>query len=191
MFKYTVTTKVLNEFGINVVNRAKGNLRVYGFGGQQRNRKKESTGALGEGLFHFIESTPNGIVIEFLSQEEYASVVENGRGANKRMAPVEVFVRWIKEKPVRLKEPARRDNTGRLLNPRTVGRFVEMNDRNIRSAAYAMAKSQSKKGTPGIKFMWKAFIVESKKITEPMLQAMVTDVEDFILKNFKGNAKRS
>ena len=179
------TLRVLNQYGIDVVAKAKGNLKIYGFNGQKKSRRKQSTGALGEGLFYFIETGENGgIVISFLSEEDYAAIVEDGRKAGSKRPPIDAIERWIKEKPIRLRELVRRNKEGEITNQDTAGRFIPMTKENIRGAAFGIAAKIGKDGIEGIKFFARAMNEEFEKLPEPLISAIIRDVEDMIIDNF-------
>lgn len=163
--------KILGEFSLNTVNRAKKNLKVTGFGGQKRGRKKESSGRLGKSLGFKITESSRGLITDFTSTEKYASIVEDGRASNSRMPPVDELVKWMRQKPVRLR------NEG--------GQFRKSTPQAMRSAAFAMAKSIAKRGIKPVPFFSEAMNTEFEKLPPLIQTAMVADMEDLLFDDFQ------
>lgn len=171
------TYKTLIEFADDTIDRARKNLNTTGFA--QKNRKINASGKLSKGLGYKVNQNDAGIKIEFTSKENYAPFVEDGR--NSGYAPYRVLEKWIKEKKIRLRK--RKPNA--LSSTSSV--FTQMTPQAIRSAAIAMAKSMGKpsyKRKP-TRFFESAILTEFKDLPNKVGIAMVNDLENVIIDEFK------
>lgn len=129
---------ILKQIADEIIERAQLNLGVYrtvrGRDGKSRKRRAVSSGNLQKSLNYTIRSSKNNFQIKFGASGEaanYFRVVNDGRGAGKRQPPVESIVKWMKQKPIRL-----RNEKG----------FVKQTEQGIRSVAFTIAKSIGKNG---------------------------------------------
>lgn len=180
MLKYKNTEQYLNGWGFDTVQRAKANLKVFGFNGAPKTRKIETkNGTLGKSLGYGVNQSGSMFTIEFLSSANYAAIVEQGRRPNNTPPPIAAIEQWIKDKPLRLQR------TFVNKNGQKVSKFVAKTPESIRSAAYVIAKSIGKKGTKATRFFSLAMQKEFEKLPEPLSIAIVNDLADLIIDNFE------
>jgi hypothetical protein len=115
----------LNEIGRKIVRRSR---KLY------VERETRASGKLGKNLRHRWRKTPDGFKLQIGARGVgYAKYADQGRGPG-RMPPPRNIEQWIKDKPVKLRDPKS-------------GRFVAMNQKNIERAAFAIARRIGKRGT--------------------------------------------
>lgn len=172
---FDATKKVLDIYADDVIERAKKNLNTKGFA--QKNRKINATKSLSKSLGYVVASNNKGLVIEFTSKKKYASIVEEGR--KKGYMPYKPLMNWIKAKKIRLRKVSVNKN-GQKTN-----KFVQMNHKNLKSAAIAMAKAMATYNRKPTNFMGDAMIWEFKKLPEQLGKAILKDTTEIIRDEFK------
>lgn len=132
---------ILNEFAVAVIERAQSNLRI-----KRRVRGKVvnrvASGHLIKSLYYNIKYKGGNPNIDFTVSNgqaaKYADVIELGRTPGAKMPPVSAIEQWIRIKPLKLRNRQ--------------GSFIKATESNIKSAAFAIAKSISKNGIEGINY---------------------------------------
>lgn len=117
-----------------------------------KRRKIDSTGRLRRSLKNELVEATDALVIEFQSSEDYAKWVEEGRAPGKP-PPVSSIMKWIKQKPLRLRDPK-------------TGKFVPVTKRGRLSAAFGIATNIGKFGTRPTKFMSNAVAGKLNELPE-------------------------
>lgn len=174
MDEYPIVDRYMIAFAERVIERAQKNLNTSGFA-RKKGRKINSSGDLSKSLGFDL----NKKGLEFTSTEKYSSIVEEGRKPGK-MPPIDPIKKWITEKGVRLQKTV-------VKNGVKVNQFAQKTDANLKSAAFAIAKSIAKKGIRESNFFWEAFEYEWDRMDEGYLNALVRDLEDIIADNFSKN----
>lgn len=153
---------------VRVVERAQRNLgatrTVNG-----KKRRAVATSLLKNSLSYVKSSTNNFEFVNFTATGEarkYANVVELGRrpypGDPSKRPPVSALIKWIKNKPVRLKNKD--------------GQFIKMTESAVRSAAYAMSVSIGKKGIPGLFYYRDAMLAELADRGPDFIEALKKEI---------------
>ena len=170
------TRKVVKEFAAFAVEEAKGELRLTRTI-RGRKVKRVSSGNLESSLASKVRVTKGRTVVDFYakgSAGKYADFVEQGVSGTKvkmktpysfksKFANIGAIEKWIRTKPVRLRDKN--------------GRFKEMSDKNIRSAAFVMARSIAEKGIVGIQYFQKGIDIALNKYDDKLADALVNDIE--------------
>lgn len=177
MFKFKHTSKVIDAFGDQVVNRAKKNLNTTGF--RDKGRKISPSGStLYDSISQEIKETKEGFIQEFGSSTDYAPFVEEGRKKGK-FVPIKPLMEYIKKKKIRL----RRVRTN--ANGQTINEFVPMTEKNIKSAAFGMSINIKRKGIKPSNFFGEALDTEFDKLPPELQDAYTQDLADFSYEDFK------
>lgn len=169
--RLTETSKALSKWSFSTVEEAKKIIKIPGSLGQKNGRKKSSSGKLASSLGFQITESPNGLTTKFTSSVDYAAIVHDGRKKNSRMPPIAPIVRWMKQKPVRLRAQG--------------GQFRKQNEKAFRQAAFVIARSISRRGIKPFPFMAEAMNKEFDKLPDELAQAMVMDMEDLLFEDFQ------
>jgi len=155
---------VLDSFAAAVIERAQRNLgatrTVNG-----KKRRSVATGNLKNSLSYVKSITRSLAFVNFTatgSARNYANVVEYGRRKGARQPPVDAIKKWIKAKPVRLQKKG--------------GGFIPMTESNVNSAAFLIARSIAKKGTPETRFYRDAVEAELEERGPEFLQALEKEI---------------
>src|SRR5690606_1207875 len=125
-----------------------------------------------------IVKSRTGYVVRFLSTEDYASVVEEGR-AKGTMPPPNEINKWIENKKLRLRE------NKITASGQKVSQFVPKTESNIKKAAFAIAQSIKKRGIPAVPYFGAAMTEAFDELKEPLQKALVKDMEDIIFDSFQ------
>ena len=163
---------LLNEYAAAVVERAKSNLRI-----KRRVRGKVvnrvASGNLLNSLVYKLKFRYNKPTIDFTVNSDltgkYADVIEDGRRPGAKMPPVKAIEDWIKLKPLKLRNRQ--------------GGFIKATESNIKSAAFAIAKSIGKNGIEGINYYQDAVNDTWDEYKEQLITAYVKGVEQRYLLN--------
>jgi hypothetical protein len=162
---------LLNEYAATVVERAQSNLRI-----KRRVRGKVvnrvASGNLLNSLIYKLRIRYNKPTIDFTvtgTAGQYADVIEDGRRAGAKMPPVKAIEQWIKIKPLKLRNKQ--------------GEFIKSTESNIKSAAFAIAKSIGENGIVGIKYYQEAINDTWDDYGERIMDAYVKGVEQRFLLN--------
>ncbi len=163
---------MLNEYAAAVVERAKSNLRI-----KRRVRGKivnrVASGNLLNSLVYKLKFRYNKPTIDFTVDNDaagkYADVIEDGRRPGAKMPPVKAIEDWIKLKPLKLRNRQ--------------GEFIKATESNIKSAAFAIAKSIGKNGIEGIHYYQDAVNDTWDEYKEQLITAYVKGVEQRFLLN--------
>ena len=165
--------KLLIELSNDILKSAKRHL-----GGRRIGKNKNygvASGQLKRSLSYRIRVRGNDIKeVTFGAKgkaEKYAPFIHfgvNGTQKNqkspftfRKQPPSSVFVKWIKQKGIRLRDEK--------------GRFKKQSASNIKSAAYLMARSVKRRGIVGLRFYEKAYAAVSKRYTKKLGQAVAND----------------
>ena len=79
-----------------------------------------------------------------------------------RDGPSSVFIKWIKQKGIKLRDEK--------------GRFKKQSESNIKSAAFLIARSVKKRGIVGLRFYEKAYAAVSKRYEAKFGAAVAEDI---------------
>jgi hypothetical protein len=157
---------VLNEYAAKVVERAQSNLRI-----KRRVRGKVvnrvASGHLEKSLTYKLRFRYRKPTLDFtVSNSEagqYADVIEWGRRAGAKMPPPKAIENWIKIKRLKLRNRQ--------------GEFIKSTESNIKSAAFAMAKSIGKNGIVGIGYYKEAIEDTWDEYKDVLMEAFVKGFE--------------
>jgi hypothetical protein len=106
-----------------------------------------------------------------IESSAYGVTVDKGRKADKRPPPVKDIAKWIKAKPVKLREAN--------------GKFVSMNDKKIDGLAGVIARSIGFYGTSPTNFISEALEASMGKLDalgDSVGQDVMENVEDILVK---------
>jgi len=157
---------VLNEYAAKVVERAQSNLRI-----KRRVRGKVvnrvASGTLEKSLTYKLRFRYRKPTLDFtVSNSEagqYADVIEWGRRPGARMPPPKAIENWIKIKRLKLRNRQ--------------GEFIKSTESNIKSAAFAMAKSIGENGIVGIGYYKEAIEDTWDEYKDVLMEAFVKGFE--------------
>lgn len=163
--------QILNEYATTVVERAQSNLRI-----KRRVRGKTvnrvSSGKLLNSLTYKIRVRYGKPTIDFTVKGpagQYADVIEFGRKPNSKMPPVSAIEKWIRMKPLKLRNRQ--------------GEFIKSTETAIKSAAYNIARSIGEKGIEGINYYGEAIDDTWDDYKDKLMNAYVKDIENRLLLN--------
>lgn len=164
---------LLNEYAATVVERAQSNLRI-----KRRVRGKVvnrvASGTLLNSLTYKLRIRYNKPTIDFTVKGDagrYADVIEYGRKPGAKMPPVSAIEKWIKIKPLKLRNRQ--------------GEFIKSTESAIKSAAFAIAKSIGENGIEGINYYQDAINDTWEDYSEQLIQAYAKGVEQRFLLNLR------
>ena len=163
---------ILNEYALAVVERAQSNLRITRrVRGKTVNRV--ASGRLLNSLYYNLKIRYNKPTIDFtVSNDEagkYADVIEFGRRPGARMPPVKPIEDWIRIKRLKLRNRQ--------------GEFIKSTESNIKSAAFAIAKSIGKNGIEGINYYSEAIDDTWDEYKDKLMDGYIKSVENRLLLN--------
>jgi hypothetical protein len=163
--------QILNEYATTVVERAQSNLRI-----KRRVRGKTvnrvSSGNLLNSLVYKIRVRYGKPTIDFTvkgTAGQYADVIEFGRKPNSKMPPVSAIEKWIRMKPLKLRNRQ--------------GEFIKSTESAIKSAAYNIARSIGEKGIEGINYYGEAIDDTWDDYKDKLMDAYIKDIENRLLLN--------
>lgn len=163
--------QILNEYAVTVVERAQSNLRI-----KRRVRGKTvnrvASGNLLNSLIYKIRVRYGKPTIDFSvkgTAGQYADVIEFGRKPNSKMPPVSAIEKWIRMKPLKLRNRQ--------------GEFIKSTESAIKSAAYNIARSIGKKGIEGINYYAEAIDDTWDDYKDKLMDAYIKDIENRLLLN--------
>jgi hypothetical protein len=164
--------EILNEYALAVVERAQSNLRIKRrVRGKMVNRV--ASGNLLRSLYYKINIRYNKPTIDFtVSNDEagkYADVIELGRRPGAKMPPVSVIEKWLKLKPIKLRNRQ--------------GEFIKSTESAIKSAAYAIAQSIGKNGIQGINYYGEAIDDTWDEYKDKLMEGYIKGIEQRLLLN--------
>lgn len=164
---------LLNEYAATVVERAQSNLRI-----KRRVRGKVvnrvASGTLLNSLTYKLRIRYNKPTIDFTVKGDagrYADVIEYGRKPGAKMPPVSAIEKWIKIKPLKLRNRQ--------------GEFIKSTESAIKSAAYAIAKSIGENGIAPVPYYQEAIDDTWDEYSEQLIQAYAKGVEQRFLLNLR------
>jgi len=163
---------ILNEYALAVIERAQSNLRI-----KRRVRGKTvnrfASGHLSKSLYYNLKFRYNKPTIDFtVSNDEagkYADVIELGRKPGAKMPPVKPIEDWIRIKRLKLRNRQ--------------GEFIKSTESNIKSAAFAIAKSIGEKGIQGINYYGEAIDDTWDEYKDRLIDGYVKSIEQRLLLN--------
>lgn len=163
--------QILNEYAATVVERAQSNLRI-----KRRVRGKTvnrvASGNLLNSLIYKIRVRYGKPTIDFTVKGpagQYADVIEFGRKPNSKMPPVSAIEKWIRMKPLKLRNRQ--------------GEFIKSTENAIKSAAYNIARSIGEKGIQGINYYGEAIDDTWDDYKDKLMDAYIKDIENRLLLN--------
>jgi hypothetical protein len=163
---------ILNEYAVAVIERAQSNLRITRrVRGKVVNRN--ASGHLAKSLYYKLKFRYNKPTLDFTVSNDqagkYADVIEFGRRAGAKMPPVKAIESWIRLKPLKLRNRQ--------------GQFIKATESNIKSAAFAIAKSIGEKGIEGINYYQEAVDDTWEEYKDKLIEGYVKGIEQRFLLN--------
>jgi len=166
--------QILNEYAATVVERAQSNLRIKR---RVRGKMVNRVGSnrpdnLLNSLLYKIKIRYGKPTIDFTVKGQagqYADVIEFGRKPNSKMPPVAAIEKWIRMKPLKLRNRQ--------------GEFIKSTESAIKSAAYNIARSIGEKGIEGINYYSEAIDDTWDEYKDKLMDAYVKDIEQRLLLN--------
>lgn len=166
--------QILNEYAATVVERAQSNLRIKR---RVRGKMVNRVGSnrpdnLLNSLLYKIKIRYGKPTIDFTVKGQagqYADVIEFGRKPNSKMPPVAAIEKWIRMKPLKLRNRQ--------------GEFIKSTESAIKSAAYNIARSIGEKGIEGINYYGEAIDDTWDEYKDKLMDAYVKDIEQRLLLN--------
>ncbi len=168
--------QAMQTFGSNVVKEGKTILR--------KKKKQTKSNTLYNGFDYLVTSNQDSVSLtfEFGGAEDYWDFVDEGvkgsggyKGSGKMRGQGSPFsfkgkniargvVRgWIENKPLKLRNAK--------------GRFIEKNEKNIKSAAFLIGRAIAQRGLTRTQFFTKPFKSELNKQTDAIVEAFGNDLE--------------
>ena len=94
-------------------------------------------------------NSQDGDLVFYLSMPEYWQVVDEGRGAGKRMPPINPIEDWIKRKGFKVETSTKRKSQQKAIKNKKLKKGFKQISREkaVKSLAFAIAKTISKEGT--------------------------------------------
>lgn len=180
------TNLVIDTYSQEVVEQAKKNLDTKGFDGQPKSRKKTNTGKLKNSLGYEIKKTETGLIVEFISSENYAAIVEQGVGGSDSsvegyfggtkdsfkfsgayaMAKIGAIDRWAIQRNIQ----GTRGQDGRFQKRKSIVR--------------AIATRVYQRGIKPVRFFSLAMNEAFEQLPEKLQTALVMDLEDILYNDF-------
>lgn len=176
------TRKVVKTFARYAVEQAQRELTV-----ERRIRgkkaKRYATGNLHDSLTFKARVTKNRTVVDFFakgSAGKYADFIEQGVSGTKvkfktpysfksKFVNIGAIEKWIRDKPVRL-----RDKDGKFIKSKAGD---PQGEKNIKRAAFVMARSIAVKGIVGIQYFQKGVSKALDKYGDELAEAIANDIE--------------
>jgi hypothetical protein len=165
---------MLNEYAATVIERAQSNLRIKRrIRGKMVNRVGSNRpDNLLNSLIYKIRIRYGKPTIDFTVKGQagqYADVIEFGRKPNSKMPPVAAIEKWIRMKPLKLRNKQ--------------GEFIKSTESAIKSAAYNIARSIGENGIVGINYYGEAIDDTWDEYKDKLMDAYIKSVENRILLN--------
>ena len=181
--------KVLDRFADEVNNAAKREL------GSRRIGKNNSYGVASRSLQKSLTYSITDGQVLFESPERYATFIHWGvngtrkkRGApfsyTTKQPPVDAILKWMKVKPVRLRDKGGRFVRQKKYRSKVTGRDVEP----LRNVAFLIARSIKEKGIEGLRYYIVALETIVPKYLDDFGEAVVADIMKSLTFSF-GNMK--
>lgn len=157
-------SKVLNEFGKEVTENAKINIRFKKLANKGKN-KINNEGDLAKSVKYNVKVMPNSFSF-FIEMEDYGEWVDKGRKPGKGI-PVDKLMGWIKTKPVRLRDLK-------------TGQFLGKTESRMKSLAFLINRKIKEKGIAATNFLTDPFNKAFQDLPDDIIEAFGLDVEQFI-----------
>jgi hypothetical protein len=165
---------MLNQYAATVIERAQSNLRIKR---RVRGKVVNRVGSnrpdnLLNSLTYKLRVRYNKPTIDFTVKGQagqYADVIEFGRKPNSKMPPVAAIEKWIRMKPLKLRNKQ--------------GEFIKSTESAIKSAAYNIARSIGKNGIVGINYYAEAIDDTWDEYKDKLMDAYIKSVENRLLLN--------
>lgn len=187
---FPILNKAVFNYSTLSIKLARRNLNLTGF--SKKGRKTNNTKHLSDGLGFHIKEGNTGLVTTFTSKEDYGIFIHDGVNGNKssyvanrdskfrfksntKYANIGEIEKYIKSPKIRLRKVFKNSNGQK------VSKFVPKNKENIKSAAFAMARSIAMKGIKSSPFMRVGAEEALVKSTPEMEKALVEDLESILI----------
>lgn len=180
----------LLDFANEVVRLERRNLNLKGFA--RKGRKINNTKELSRGLGFKITENKSGFIVEFTSKVDYASFLDLGVDGlevnhnapfkfKKKFANIKAIQKYVKSSKVKLRK------TFVNKSGQKISQLVPKTEKNIKSAAFVMARSIARNGIKPTKFFTEAINEAYDKLKPEAEKALMKDLEDMIFKDFQNN----
>lgn len=181
----------LIDFANEVVRLERRNLNLTGFA--RKGRKINNTKELSRGLGSKITRGKTGFIVEFTSKVDYASFLDLGVDGlevnhnapfkfKKKFANIKAIQKYVKSSKVKLRK------TFVNKSGQKVSQLIPKNEKNIKSAAFVMARSIARNGIKPTKFFTDAINEAYDKLKPEAEQALMKDLEDILFNDFQKNS---
>ena len=169
---------LLNEYAAKVVERAKSNLRIQRTV-RGKKAKRVASGTLLNSLTYKLTIRYRKPTLDFTVNNkeagQYADVIEWGRKPGARMPPPDAIEQWIRIKPLKLRNRQ--------------GEFIKSTESNIKSAAWAIAKSIGENGIEGIHYYREAIQDTWPEYKDRLMSMYTKEIETRLLLNKRTRKK--
>ena len=156
--------QILNDFGKEVTQDAKINIRFKKLANKGRNKIKD-TDTLAKSINYQVKVHPNSFSF-FIEMEEYGEWVDKGRKPGKAPPP-DAIRSWIKSKPIRLRDLE-------------TGQFLKTTKSRIDSLAFLIGRKIKEKGIAATNFLSEPFEKAFKDLPDELIEAFGLDIEAFL-----------
>lgn len=181
----------LINFANETLRLSRRNLNLKGFA--RKGRKINNTKNLSKGLGYKLNIKAEGFELVFTSKEDYANFIEQGVNGlevshnapfsfKKKFVNIKAIEKYVKSNKIRLQK------TTRNKYGQKVSKFVPKNAKNIKSAAFAMARSIAKNGIKPTEFFQDAFEEASKELKMEGEKALKKDLEEMLVDRLGNNS---
>lgn len=156
--------QILNDFGKEVTQEAKINIRFKKLANKGRNKINDE-GDLAKSINYQVRVMPNSFSF-FIEMEEYGEWVDKGRKPGK-FPPPDAIRSWIKSKPIRLRDLK-------------TGQFLKTTKSRIDSLAFLIGRKIKEKGIAATNFLSDPFEKAFKDLPDEIIEAFGLDIEAFL-----------
>jgi len=187
---FPLLNKAIVENNDLAIEKARRNLNLTGFAGK-KGRKTNNTKKLSKGLGYTMKISNDQIVTEYTTKEDYGIFIEHGVNGyvksvggkykfKKKMANVAAIEKYVRSGKIKLRK------TFINKHGQKVSKFVPKTDKNIKSAAFAMAKSIARNGIKPTHFMKEGVKEAIKSLPKNAEIALASDMANLLVKKMQG-----
>lgn len=153
--------KELDNFGKRVVKLAKINL-----GARRKGKVIDSSGTLRNSLDYNLKVFKSGNFSFSIEMEDYGVNVDKGRRKGS-MPPTAPILKWIKRKPIRLRDLE-------------TGSFIKQTESKLKGLAFVIARKIKREGIKATNFLTDPFEKEFKNLSNELVDAFALDIDTLL-----------
>lgn len=180
----------LINFANETIRLSRRNLNLTGFA--RKGRKINNSKDLSKGLGYKLKINADSFELVFTSKEEYANFIDQGVNGlevshnapfsfKKKFVNIKAIQKYVESSKIKLRRTYINDAGQK------VSEFVPKNRKNIKAAAFAMARSIAKNGIKPTEFFQEAFEEASKELKTNSENALKEDLEQMLVDSLGSN----